>query len=644
MRRVFFLLILILIVSYFVFAQFDMSVPVTDSQLKAVNSALDLIQTTLTEHLKNIDLNLYNLLRIQYEDFFKRNYQNKILQLWSLKYQLEDYNTLLKTLSDPTLQNEKLEEFRKNAELAGAYKTVNSLSSIISCVPGDYRYLLEEYVSAIFSYYDLATSAKDQISFIPDCEDIGSAFSSYIISYSQPGRQNNFLTTILKPFSFGRLLLAAPPSISSPGSFSFTPAYKETFDSIAFGSAQQTIDYWFNYNVELYKSNLPDPRNVNVPGDQAFTDSGEPITLSYKPLLDFPSILLRKEQLDSHIRSVLGFDPYNYLISTSSLVFSTSTIKEECDRITINSNQGGNVSPQIACAEALKNVSVDINEKILAIPKTWKSLTKLLSQDLEESSKKVDNLQASTTPECEKINERLQEIKEKIDNKLNHYATVTIDVDRVISVLTNNKIKINQTVQRISSTRATINKKYEDIVSNVNEILKIFKQKTIESGPLFRGLPLDFLGSIIKSLKGHNALLILNKTDEVVNNLNQILADADSIANTVGISTNVFNDLRSQLMKGARPLTESIFVKDSFELYGIKLEIANLENEINQGCPNKRRTAYLNNNLKNYAYNNSKNYNLVSKSKININEAKVNNQNFILTLMANIFSKIVNLR
>jgi tetrahydromethanopterin S-methyltransferase subunit G len=263
---------------------------------------------------------------------------------------------------------------------------------------------------------------------------------------------------------------------------------------------------------------------------------------------------------------------------------------------------------------------------------------------LEESSKKVDNLQASTTPECEKINERLQEIKEKIDNKLNHYATVTIDVDRVISVLTNNKIKINQTVQRISSTRATINKKYEDIVSNVNEILKIFKQKTIESGPLFRGLPLDFLGSIIKSLKGHNALLILNKTDEVVNNLNQILADADSIANTVGISTNVFNDLRSQLMKGARPLTESIFVKDSFELYGIKLEIANLENEINQGCPNKRRTAYLNNNLKNYAYNNSKNYNLVSKSKININEAKVNNQNFILTLMANIFSKIVNLR
>ncbi|MCS7200613.1 MAG: hypothetical protein NZ822_00425 [Patescibacteria group bacterium] len=591
---------LLLIGGNFIFAQF-MTVPVSDSQLKAVNSVLDAIQTTLTEHLKNIDLNIYNLLKVQYEDFFKRNYQDKLLQVWEIQNQIEDIQTLISDLSDPAKQQTKLETLIENAEYAAAYETLSTLSNQIDCLPNDYRSLIEDYASSSFANYDLSKYALSQLSLIPDCENIFPNFNLGMSRQNQDRKQNrgflaNFTLNFLKPFSLSNFLLANNPTTPlTPATFTISSDYGNFVKKTTADGLMENIDAIFRTNIDLRMRNLPDPRDVLVSETQVFSDSGKPITLRYRPIIRFSEVFDQYQTLGTHNLQVFTERDRKLVFSTTSFSTTTSStgtpsIPDICKRLVSEGDQGKNVDPRIACAQAFANFSTDLNKEIIARLDHYKSLTKILEDSLRENRDKIEQLKATTSPECEELNKRLEELKNKADNDLVHLATVTINVDQVIAALTNNQIQINNTIQRISSTRAFVNERYANIIRNVNRLLDIFKLKGIKSGPLFGGLPLDFLGSIMQDLEGHNFLLVLGQADDILASVNAILQDADAIAGALGISTNLFRDLRDSLNRGIRPVSESVLTKNYFEWYGIRLEINNLEREINRGCRSQRIT------------------------------------------------------
>ncbi|GIW65126.1 MAG: hypothetical protein KatS3mg093_105 [Candidatus Parcubacteria bacterium] len=516
MKRIYLLLIIVslfLMFGKFVLAIIDLAVPVTDSQLKAVNSVLDTIQTVLTEKLKNIDLNIYNLLRIQYESFFIQNYQDKILKINEIKNQIEDLDTLLTVLSSPDRQGNQLDKFKRNAELAGAYQTLIDLPSVISCIPGDYRELAEDYLVSLFSYYDLANFARIQLSFIPDCDDIQPNFG-FEVSVNQPSRSTGFLgnalANIFSIFSLTKNMLAVDPS--SPSfvlqPITITSGYRDSFNDLAIYSFYQAVTNALNANVVSKSSNLPDPRNVYGPSRQVFTDSGQPITLSFQTLIYFEDIYEQRKKIDDLFNN---FTVNDIILSLSTSTFSSSTAQEWCKNITISSGQGGEVDPRIACVRTLGNFLVNMQKSIQVQASSTKEIIVALTNQLKSISSSTQQAKASTTPECEGARKRLEEIEEMTNDHLQHIATATIDVDELISRLTNNRVQINNTINRVSSTVAYINTKYKDIVNNINKTLEILKLRGI-SGGIFKGLPLDFIDKITQPLKGVNALLILKSS------------------------------------------------------------------------------------------------------------------------------------
>lgn len=630
------------------------TVPVTDSQLKAVNSALDAIETTLTEELKNININLYNLLRLQYESFFKENYQNKILQMWDLQDRFDDYQTLLKDLSDIDNQNEKLYKYIENAEFVGAYQTLNELPNLISCLPEDNRFLAEEYISSTFAYYKLSQYGLSQLSLIPSCEEIYPDFGANITSqkpiYQPKGFLSGLFANILKPFSLGNnFMLAEGPIVAPPlATISIVSGYPETRKSIIMDSFYSSVDSSLDINVKKNLENIPDTRNVVVPVKQVKTDDGKSIILDYRTLVDFDKIYEAQQNLMAFFNqsNFTDFD-WNQAFATETFATGTKSIPGICKKLTIGDAKPFN--PQVACAEAIANFSVDLKKAVEEKSNSKRGLLDIIRGELEDTQQKINNLENSpTTTECQGYQERLAELKKFTSSSLVHVATLTIDVNKVINQLTG--IDINQHIQQISSTRATLNKEYRDILKNVNNILTTFKAKTIKVTDLLRPLNLDFIESILKDLEGHNALLSLNKIDEVMQNVDNIFKSAGNIASALGQSREIFDNFRSSLRNAVKPISNSVLVKDYFEIYGIQVEVAKMEEDIQNGCRNQvarrnqQRFYSLKGNNNYFSLSNFQKSNHLVVKKIQPREEQkklIKDKGFFQKLMAKIFSSKV---
>lgn len=631
------------------------TVPVTDSQLKAVNSVLDAIETTLTEELKNINTNLYNLLKVQYEDFFKQNYQDKILRTWDLQDRLEDYQTLLKDLSDFDNQREKLEKYIENAQFAGAFQTLNDLPNLITCLPDDQRFLAEEYISSTFAYYGLSQFGLSQLSLIPTCEEVQPNFGTNIISQKPISQPKGFLSglfaNILKPFSIGgNFMLAQAPTGSNPSlpAISVTPRYNDTVENMVMDGFYDVVGNTLDKNIKNNLGSIPDTRNVVIPVKQVRTDDGDSVTLSYRTLVDAGLIYDHQQELNAFIEQSLPDFDFDLAFSTDtfatgSSATNTKNIPEICKKLT--AGEAKPLNPQIACVDALANFNVSLKDALDKKLQYQKRLADIVSSTLDKTQRKIQDLKNSpTTTECQGYKKRLEELEQYTSSTLVHIATVTANISDVIDQLTG--ININQQIEQISSTRAYINREYRNIINNVNSILQTFKLRGIKGGDLFGGLPLDFLGEIMTTLEGHNALLGLTKIDELTTKVDEILKSAGNIAGALGQSTSEFNNLRSRLRNAVKPISNSVLVKDYFEIYGIQVEVANIERDMQNGCRNQvvkrnqqRFYALKGNNNYFSLANFQKNNRTVKKIEpIQSQEKLTKGQNFFQKLLAKIFS------
>lgn len=631
----------------------DATVPVTDSQLKAVNSILDAIETTLAEELKNINTNIYNLLRLKYEDFFKQNYQDEILRVWDLQDRWQDYQTLLKDLDDVSNQQAKLDKYIENAQLAGAYQTLRELPNLIYCLPYDQRSLAELYVSSTFGYYDLAQYGLAQLNLIPTCEEIYPDFGANIVVQKPIPQSRGFLSglfaNILKPFSLGRnfMLAQSPDGALTFQTIFIVPRLNDTLASMKMDNFVESVDRGLVQNIKNNFRDIPDPRDVVIPANQVRTDSGNSITLSYDSLVSFESIYNHWQELNNYMNQTITDFDFRLFFSTSSFATNTeSSLPDICKKIT--AGEAKPLNPQVACAEALANFNVSLQEALQIKLERQKSLAETISATLNEVNTKIQDLKNSpTTTECPGYRQKLEELGKYTSSSLVHLATVTLNVSDVIAELTNNRVNINDQIRNISSTRAYVNKEYRKIIENVNNVLKTFKLRGIRGGNLFSALPLDFIQDIMRELEGHNFLLSLNKLDEIMRELDNALRSADNIASALGVSTNLFNDLRSKLRDSIKPISDSVLLKDYFEIYGIKVEVDNIERDMQNNC---RSQIVRNNQQRFYAFKNNNNYfdltnfqrnNQTIVKKIQPLEQQ-KGQNFFQKLLAKIFApKIV---
>lgn len=624
------------------------TVPVTDSQIRAVNAVLDSIQTTLTEELKNINTNLYNLLKLQYENFFRQNYQDKIIQTWHLKDRFDDYQALLENLSNSENQNKKIMEYIENAEFAGVYQTLTKLPDLVACLPENELFYIEEYVSSTFAIYNLNKYALDQLSFIPICEDIiFPDFTNNIVyqrSNIQPkGFLSGLFANILRPFSFGKNFMLAinPKDNQSFLNFTIVPTHNEVIGAMKVQIFLDNLENNLQFNIENNLNNMPDPRNVVIPVKQVMTDDGRPITLSYQTIVDFQEIYEHQRKLNEYMEQFLTDYDFYQAFATSTFTTSTEGIPEICEKLSVGVAKP--LNPQIACSESLANFSIDLKKEFERKLAGKREILEEIGNALTSTLESINNLKDEIKDECGGYKEKLDYLEQDIKNRQKYTATVTVQVNETIEAITG--FNINEHIEKISTIRNNVNNEYKEIIENVNQILSVFKSKGINVSDLLGALNLDFIGEIMGKLELHNVIIGLQKIDDLQQNIDNILESAGNITNALGLSINAFNKLRSTLAESVDPISNSVFVKDYFEIYGIRVEIENIKKNAESGCRTqearrKQQKFYVlkgNNNYFSFA-DFQKNNRVIKKieSKQVIEPKKQNN--FFQKLLAPIFS------